>query len=1232
MNFPGNHDTQSLSQAFGGTFRYLIAAIVFLVADSISAQVIDFNQDVRPLLSDNCFACHGPDAETREADLRLDLRDDALKNNDGARAIVPFKASESELIARIFSDDPDSIMPPPESLKKLSLKEKQTLRTWIEDGAPYQEHWSFQPIRSHDLPRATSRIYKNTLSDIDRFLLKKMEPQDLDLSPPADPITLMRRLSFDLLGLPAKSDWIERFSRNPTEEEYKNIVDEMISSPHFGERMAVFWLDLVRYADTIGYHSDTHREVSGYRDYVINSFNSNKRYDRFTIEQLAGDLLDQSDPWNRIASGYNRLLQTTEEGGAQAKEYRAIYAADRVRNVSGVWLGTTIGCAQCHDHKYDPFTTKDFYSMAAFFDDIKEPAVGKQQPNFKVPDSAVQKQVSDLDSDLRHLNSLAVENGNVGVMQFQSIKSISNSPNFENIGGKDFKTTSSRYVEFQSLGNPEKLSFKIDGESKQYVDIVNTAVEINGDLKFKPDNKKPFVIVRILDGGGSKLSLWSGEKPLLKDFDYANFTTGSDPLLIGLKESTQSIKFNLSNNGRILLCATGDWNGFDQQLVLSKKNGVDISKEFTGKQPLLNLVKPSEVISIGGATLEDLGDGSYLSKGKNPAKDTYKVVIPLSDNTNVHGFYLEALRHDSLASKSLSRANGNFVLTSVEVNLIHNEVKTPVKLAKPTASFEQSGWPISATIDKNPKSGWAVQGWQKFEDRQALFPFSEKVTYTPGSQLEILLKHESDHSQHNIGRFRISALIQPVNSLEGLRPIPQEIAKVIHDLEGDVTKIDINALVSISGFARQKSSAFEEWRQSVDNLQKQKKSLSSKLRTMLVVDRVEPRMTRILPRGNWLDETGEVVVPAVPTFLPKGKAFTSKDGSSPKRANRLQLAEWITDGENPLTARAFANRMWKIFYGYGLSRNLDDIGGQGEPPTHPELLDYLAKQFTDGGWNIKSFVRELVMTKAYQQSSQPTPWLAENDPGNRLYARQSRFRVDAEFVRDTALSISGLLVESVGGGNAKPYQPAGYWQHLNFPKRKYQADSDEGLYRRGIYTFWCRTFLHPAMLAFDAPSREECTAERPRSNTPQQALVLLNDIAFVEAANALAVQSITDLVNNKRIVGKLPADLMESSQDQFQAADFDSQPYTAMAFPGNVVARIFQRATSRLPDHSELSVLTQLYAGEQKRFAGSFEDAKSLLQTGHNKIHFNENNADKIAAMASVARTVMNLYETVARY
>ncbi|MEZ6048887.1 MAG: PSD1 and planctomycete cytochrome C domain-containing protein [Planctomycetaceae bacterium] len=687
-----------------------------LLSQSLTAgesKDIDFNRDIRPILSSKCFHCHGPDARSREADLRLDTEAGLFGEEGTGGVIQAHKTDESELFRRLTSTDADEQMPPADSDLELSQDEIDLIGRWIETGAEWSGHWAYLPLKNPSIPEV--KTDQPVLTEIDHFIVRKLEGHGLSLSPDADPVTLARRLSFDLTGLPPKPEITEAFIHNPSDAEFEKLVDQLLASPHFGERLAIYWLDLVRYGDTIGYHSDNMQHISLYRDYVINSFNENKPFDEFTREQLAGDLLESPTREQLIATGYNRLNKMTEEGGAQPEEYLVKHAADRVRTLSGAFMGVTMGCAECHDHKYDPFTTKDFYSLAAFFADIEE--VGHYRAQKHPP-----------------------------------------------------------YLEL-----------------------------------------------------------------------------GVDPLMIQ---------------------------------------------------------KESE--------LEE--------------------------------------------------------------------------------------------------------------------------------QLTVLKQNQSD-----------------------------ENAEQIKALEEELS-----------------------------NLKKSHEEAAASDRKTMITVATEPREMRVLPRGNWLDKSGEVVQPAFPESLNPENPDTSG------RLTRLDLANWIVSPENPLTSRVFMNRMWKLFYGYGLSRRMDDVGGQGEWPTHPELLDYLAIDFQNHGWNIKRAIKNLVMTRTYRQTSVAPPELLKGDPENRLFARQSRWRLDAEMIRDNALATSGLLVEKIGGESVKPYQPAGYWQHLNFPTREWEHDKNENQYRRGVYVFWQRTFLHPSLLAFDAPSREECTAERPTSNTPKAALTLLNDPSFVESARCFAIHSLEE--------------------------------------------------------------------------------------------------------------------------
>jgi mono/diheme cytochrome c family protein len=812
-------------------------------ADGAAAPAkVGFNRDIRPLLANHCYACHGPDKEKREADLRLDLRETAVRS-----AIVPGTAAKSPLVQRVSSNDPDEQMPPPDSKRRrLSPAEVALIRQWIDEGAQYEPHWAYIPPTRPPLPELKQSEWPR--NPIDRFVAAVHERHGLRPSPDADPRTLVRRLRFDLTGLPPSPAEADAFVADHSPAAYEQLVDRLLALPQFGERMAAYWLDVARYADSGGYHSDNERTVWPYRDYVIHAFNGNKPFDRFTIEQLAGDLLPGATDEPRIASGYNRLLQTTEEGGAQPKEYTAKYAADRVRNTAAAWLGSTMGCAQCHDHKYDPFKTKDFYSFAAFFADVREVAVGRQEQT-PLPTAEQAARLRQLDADVAPLE-------------------------------KQLATQT-----------PE-----LDAAQAQWERTVKTAPP-------------------------------------------------SPPL-------------------------------------------------------------PKEVAA-------------------------------------------------ALAIEPARRAD---------------------------------------------------------------------------QQKQTLAAH-----------YR--------------------------------------------GIAPQLAAA----RGKLAELQRQKEELNKAIPTTLVTVAVPPREVRVLPRGNWQDDSGEVVGPAVPQFLGR---LDVKD----RRPTRLDLAQWLVSRDNPLVARVLVNRLWLLLFGQGIVKTADDFGMQGAPPTHPELLDWLAVELIESGWNVKHVIRLIVTSRTYQQTSRGSREVEQQDPANFWLARQGRFRLDAEMIRDNALAVSGLLSLRVGGPTVKPYQPAGYWSFLNFPTREWAADRGESQYRRGLYTFWQRTFLQPSLLAFDAPTREECTVERPRSSTPLQALVLLDDPTYVEAARVFAARMIRE----------------------------------GGATEPDRLAFAFRQALQRVPTPAEAELLRRLYQQHLKQYSADQAAARAVLQIGDAKPPDGVA-PDELAAWTSVARVILNLHETITR-
>jgi hypothetical protein len=992
---------------------------------------IEFNRDIRPILADNCFSCHGFDANRREADLRLDVVEAAIAQRDSGAAIVPGKPDASQLIQRVLHADADQRMPPPASGKSLTPRQIELLQRWIAQGAAYQQHWAFLPIRKAVPPTVPNE--QPGMQPIDRFIQARLAAEGLTPSPEADRRTLARRLSFDLLGLPPRAEEVTAFENDRSPDAYEKMVDRLLASPHYAERMAVYWLDVVRYADTAGYHSDNHRDLAPYRDYVIQAFHQNKPFDQFTIEQLAGDLLPQPTFESRVASGYNRLLQTTEEGGAQPKEYTAKYAADRVRNTSVIWMGVTMGCCECHDHKFDPFTTREFYSMQAFFADVAERAVGRQDQT-PIPTPQQQQKVAELDEKLTAVRA-----------------------------------------------------------------------QLNAD----------------------------------------------SPELAA--EQTQ-------------------WETRTREELASMKSA-------------WTPVKPDSVQSTGGQTLQTLDDLSVLASGNNPATDTYIATLTPPPG-RVTGVRLETLIHESLANKGLSRANGNFVLTEVEVAVVPAPDAPPMpwKIRKAEADFSQQSHPVALAIDGDPKSGWAVDGHVKPADHRAIFVFEKPLEATPTTKLIVRLRHESQYAQHNVGRFRLSATSADEPSLSDVG-IP---ANIVEAIRSDSEKRSPAQKDALRAYFRTIAPRLDPERRQIAELEKQREALVKSYPMTLVTTAVTPRTIRVLPRGNWLDDSGEVVQPGTPATL-------NPLGVADRRPTRLDFAQWLMAPENPLTARVFVNRLWKLTFGQGISRTVEDLGTQGDLPSHPELLDWLAAEFRDNGWNIKQLHKQLVMSRTYRQSSETPAKLREIDPNNRLLARQSRFRLDAEFVRDNALAVSGLLSQKVGGPSVKPYQPAGYWANLNFPTREWQNASGEDVYRRGLYTYWCRTFLHPSLAAFDAPTREECVAERPRSNTPLQALVLLNDPTYVEAARALAAKALA------------------------VTAASDSDRTTWM----------YHRTLQRAPRDSERALITELLAKHRAHYQAAPQAADELLKVG--QLPANGPTAVEWAAWTNVARAILNLHETVTR-
>ena len=1005
---------------------------------------VDFNRDIRPILSDVCFQCHGPDKNQRKAGLRFDLKDEFYSDRGGYAMVVPGKLDQSELYSRLIDTDEKQRMPPPEALRQLSKDEIDLFKRWIEQGAEWKGHWAYLKPDRPAVPQLDFSIVAEerafVRNSIDKFVLQRLHEKGLKPAPEADRVTLVRRLSFDLVGLPPTPQEVERFVHDKSNEAYEELVDRLLASPNFGERLAMYWLDLVRYADTNGYHGDNHEDRDMYRDWVMQAFNDDMPFDKFTIEQLAGDLLPDATPADRIASGYNRLLMTTREGGAQAKEYTAKYSADRVRNFSAVWMAGTVGCAECHDHKFDPYTTRDFYSLAAFFADIQETAVG-EQAGTKMPTSDQAAALASLDA------------------QIASVRKVLDTP----------------------------------------------TAELDADQ-------------------------------------------------IAWEASLQNRKV--------------DWTVLKSVAAASKQ----------------------------GATLTILDDGAILATGANPERDTYELTFA-APRAGVTALRLEVFADEVLPAKGPGRAaNGNFVLNEFTVAAAGK----PLEWSAVTATHSQNDYPIANAVDGKPNTGWAILP-QTGRANEAVF--ETKLDVTGGDELPLSVGMQFNFGgAHTIGKFRLSATSSPPPIRAGNENgLPKAIADIVAI---DPSQRNDKQKQELAAHFRTLAPQLAATRDRLADLQKQRDALLAAVRTTLVSMSGPPKTIRILPRGNWLDESGEIVSPAAPAFMTPRQV--SPAGG---RLTRVDLANWVVSSENPLTARVFVNRLWKIAFGQGLVKSIEDFGSQGTLPTHPHLLDWLAVEFVsptenlppsvkggDRPWDVKRLLRLIVTSGTYRQSSHADETLRQRDPYNQWLAHQNRFRMDAEMVRDNALAVSGLLVQKMGGPSARPYQPPLYWSYLNFPMREYQADKGEGLYRRGLYTYWCRTFLHPSLKAFDAPTREECTADRPRSNTPLQALVLLNDPTYVEAARSFAERIMRD-----------------GGSDVASRLNF-----------------AYRWALSRDVRGDESRLLQALYERHLAGYQADPKSAEDFLHVGDCPLPAHTNLSD-LAAWTSVARVIFNLHELVTR-
>lgn len=1004
---------------------------------------VEFNRDIRPIFSDTCFKCHGPDERQRKAKLRLDLRENALMEHDGKLPIVPGHSERSEAYRRMTTSDEEDRMPPVKSNKVLTKRQIELVRRWIDQGAQYQLHWAFIAPRRPALPSIHHRTWPR--NEIDYFVLNRLEKEGLKPSPEADPATLLRRVSFDLTGLPPSLKELDAFLADRSPNAYEHAVDRLLASPRYGEKMAASWLDGARYADSNGYQADFERSMWRWRDWVINRFNDNMPFNEFTIEQLAGDLLPNPTRDQRIATGFNRNHRINAEGGIIPEEWRVEANVDRVETTSGVWLGLTMGCCRCHDHKFDPISQKEFYRFYAFFNSVNETGVGNDS-----------------------------------------------SPNA-----------------------PPILKLTTPEQDQKLAELPVAIKDLEGQLENSDE------------GMDTEQTAWERTALTAPPFDWS---------------------------------------------ILA-----------------FDLLK-----TTNGSTLTAQSDGSVLVTGPFPDKEQY-VVSTVTNLSAITAFRLEALTDSPEGTNGPgASANSNFLLTGFKILTVKPDQtnETAVELKSAVADFVQKDYDISKVISgKDADGGWAIfpeVGKPHFAIFETKAPFQVEAP----NRIRFTMDFRSRFPQHQFLRFRLSATTAPHAS--GSLSFPAEVR---NSLALAPESRDSKQLKQIRDYFRANVSEHGvDLHHRLDERRKALADLDASIPTTMVMeDLAKPRETFVLLRGQY-DHPGEKVPPGVPAVLPP----LPPDAST----NRLTLAKWIVSPTNPLTARVAVNRYWEKMFGTGLVKSSENLGSQGDWPSHPELLDWLAFEFMHPSntntrpWDMKAIQRLIVMSATYRQSSTITPALLERDPENRLLARGPRFRLAAETIRDNALAISGLLVDRVGGPPTRPYQPEGIWDEINFygNLHNYKSDTNGNEFRRSVYTIWKRTTPPPDMTLFDMPNREVCTLKRSRTDTPLQALALMNDATYLESARVLAQRMLTE-------AGPRPED--------------------RLAFG-------FRVALARPPNRKELRILKTGLDRRLTHYRASPEAAQRLLQIGDTKPD-DKLPAAELAAYTLAASTILNLDETLTK-
>ncbi len=1191
----------------------ILAAATLAGSNPAAASEVDFLRDVRPILSSHCFKCHGPDEETRKGGLRLDLRDEALQPaKSGEIAIRPGEPDASELVRRIFTADEDDLMPPPAAKIPLTARQKEILKRWIEGGADYQPHWAFIKPRQPALPAASQTDWPQ--NPIDQFTLAKMETAGLAPSPAADNYALVRRVYLDLIGLPPTPEQADAFVNDPSPEAFERLVDTLLASPHYGERWARRWLDLARYADTNGYEKDRPRSIWAYRDWVINAINSGKTFDDFTIEQIAGDILaaklPKDDPRRldlMIATGFHRNTMINEEGGTDPQEYRFYSMVDRVHVTATTWLGLTMSCAQCHTHKYDPIQHAEYYQFMALLNNADEPWIDVPKPDITEQREQQQQKIAALEADLINqfppelkadwitpaIAEFRSEAGNAAEKQADGSFRLEGKAAEKDTYTITLDTSLDRITHLQLLALPDQSLAKNGPGRSDTGNFVLSEIEVTAAPANDPTKAMPVNLVKArADAAQTGFPEWNaidgkddtgwavdtgGEwhVPRTLTLDFAEPTGFAEGTQFVVKLKQQHGKQHLLGRFRLSLGrALPDERPLKQRRL--EHLDLRLAKWLEAVLPKAVAWQPATPVTVQGSypTLNIESENTVFVSGDFTKSDTYTVTFN-GDWQGVRALRIETLPDERLPNNGPGRVNyegpfGDFFMSDVKV--FHGEQAVKIKGA--TDSFHNGGNDAAKALDDDLQSGWSISGGQG-RSHNAVFVFDQPLDFQGELKLQMIFER---YYASGLGKFRVWTTREE-NAVAV--PHPNEVQDQLLALKRNP---DGAEAARIKESLREHYVTFApELGQELAEIRQLKRDLPKYPTTLVMVERApgHTRPTRIHKRGEFLQPADEVQ-PDVPSFLPPLPPDAPRD--------RLSFARWLVSPDNPLTPRVVMNREWQAFFGRGLVRTMEDFGFQGELPTHPELLDWLAVEFVNRKWSLKEMHKLIVMSATYQQSSRVTPDRLEKDPENILLSRGPRFRLEAEQVRDAALTASGLIADKLGGPSVYPPQLASITTEGAYGPLTWTVSSGPDRYRRSLYTFAKRTAPFAMFNIFDGPSGEACLARRDRSNTPLQSLTLLNDEAFLEMARALGAEAV-----------KTSGSIEER------------------------VTTLFRRCLTRPPTTDEVAKLAAFYEKQAARFANGELKAPELLGTSEGE-HLNER-----AAWTAVARVLMNLDETVTK-